>query len=110
MADGRAYCGVGGGKLLLVCRDDSAAALSGVQRTLALHNGLARAGSATTSAAANLGNGVPVFRHVVCEWCVVVRKCESRVRILGDDLKMRGELLVRGRVLVDLSGGESELG
>lgn len=60
------YGSVGSGELLLVGRNDSTAALSGVQRTLALDNGLAGTGGATTSAAANFGNGVPVFRHVDC--------------------------------------------
>jgi hypothetical protein len=73
-ADEGTYGGVGGGELLLVCRDDSTAALGGVQRTLALDNSLAGSSSATTSAAANLGNGVPVFRHVDYVLCVVVRK------------------------------------
>ena len=78
-----AYSSVGGGELLLVCRNDSTAALSGVQRTLALDNGLTGTGSATTSAAANLGNRVPVVRHVG-----VVSKSLSNSSVLWEDWVM----------------------
>lgn len=58
------YGSVGGGELLLVCRKNSTATLSSVQRGLALDNRLTRSGGATASAGANLGNGIPVVRHV----------------------------------------------
>jgi hypothetical protein len=68
-----------GGRELLLCGDDGAAALGSVERGLALYNSLARSTSGAASSATDLGNGVPVFRHIcggvwtveelsVCSW------------------------------------------
>jgi hypothetical protein len=57
--------GVGRGELLL-CGDDSSATLRCVQSCLALDYRFAGSSGAATGAAADLSNGVPVFRHVEC--------------------------------------------
>ena len=56
-----------GGRVLLVGRDDGSAALSGVQSRLALDDSLAGPGGATTGAATDLGDRVPVVHVEV--WC-----------------------------------------
>lgn len=82
---GEAYGGVRSRELLLVCGDDGAATLGGVQCALALDNRLAGSGGTTASAATDLGDGVPVVRHVVC--VLVCREKGCRVRRVSDDLK-----------------------
>ena len=59
-----------GGSELLLGGNDTTAALSGIEGAVSLDDGLARAGSATTGLAANLGDLVPV-RHDGCEICGV---------------------------------------
>lgn len=49
---------------LLLCGNNSSTSLRSVQRRLALDDSLAGSSGTTTSAAANLGDGVPVLRHV----------------------------------------------
>jgi hypothetical protein len=58
---------VGSGELLL-SGNDTTAALSGVQSAVSLDDSLARASSAATGLAADLGNLIPV-RHDGCEMC-----------------------------------------
>jgi hypothetical protein len=57
-----------GGSELLLGGNDTTAALSGVEGTVSLDDGLARASSAATGLAANLGDLVPV-RHGGCDMC-----------------------------------------
>jgi hypothetical protein len=54
-----------GRSILLLCGDDGARALGGVECGFALDDGLARSGRAATSAASDLGDLVPV-RHLEC--------------------------------------------
>lgn len=50
---------------LLFCADDRAAALRGVERALASHDCLSSC-AATAGLAADLRDGIPVFRHDEC--------------------------------------------
>jgi hypothetical protein len=75
-----------GSSELLLGGNDTTAALSGVQGAVALDDSLARAGSAATGLAANLGDLVPV-RHGEYEMCGVwLEGCVERcvvVRLYG---------------------------
>lgn len=59
--------------VLLLCAQDVAATLSGVECRLSTDNCLALGGARAASLAANLGNGVPVIHLVGCLWWEVVR-------------------------------------
>jgi hypothetical protein len=63
VSSGNATYGIGRCELLL-CGDDGAAALGGVERRFALYDSLAGSTSGAASTATDLGNGIPVFRHV----------------------------------------------
>lgn len=79
-----------------------------VQRGLTLYDRLARSSGAATSAAADLGDGVPVVRHDECG-CVV--GCGGG-RLSGMSCADGGALVsfVLARLYVDLSVGKREDG
>lgn len=83
MLEGQAKGGEGrtysvASRVLLLCADDSAAALGGIEGALALHHGLTWCTAADAGGLADLGDVIPVV-HVDCWFEVCGERSEGQL-------------------------------